>query len=545
MNSPLLGIHHLTAIVDDPQENIDFYTNVLGLRLVKQTVNFDDPFTYHFYYGDERGRPGTIVTFFPGPDGRRGSRGVGQISAFAFAVPPGALAFWQRQLAEVGWRFGDPAERAGAQTLALYDPAGLLIELVERPGDRRGQASPRAGVPAEPAIAGLYGVTLTVAAAEPTAAFLTGQLGFRPLDHPEQLRFAAGAGDDTAVVALEARPDVPRGQIAAGSVHHVAWRVADEAALVAWRSELEAESVDVTPVRDRRYFRSVYFHEPGGVIFELATDGPGFALDEAPEAMGAGLMLPPWLEPRREEIARRLPPVSLPQPATGAGETPAAPASGEQAALGFEHVYDPAQAEGAPTLLLLHGTGGDEYDLLDLGRTLFPGAALLSPRGQVLENGMPRFFRRLAEGVFDLDDLRRRTAELADFVAAAGAHYGFDPRQVIAVGYSNGANIAASLMLLRPGVLAGAALFHAMVPLTPEPLPDLRMAPVFMGAGRSDPLITVAQTEELARLLKEAGATVTLHWEPGGHGLSPAEVRAAAAWLRDVGPAPQTAGTSR
>jgi glyoxalase family protein len=541
MHLPLLGIHHLTAIVDDPQENIDFYTRVLGLHLVKQTVNFDDPYTYHFYYGDEQGRPGTLVTFFPWPDGRRGSRGSGQISAFAFAVPAGALAFWQRQLAEIGWRFGGPEERAGARVLSLYDPAGLLIELVEQPGARRGSASPGAGVPAEAAISGLYGVTLTVASLEPSAAFLAERLGLRPLGgDAEQARYAIGGGEDMAVVTLLARPDVPRGQIAAGSVHHVAWRVADEAALVAWRGALEAQDVSVTPVRDRRYFRSVYFSEPGGVIFELATDQPGFAIDEAPAALGTRLMLPPWLEPRREEIARRLPPVSL--PSAGAERADASPAAAA-ATLGFEHIYEPAQAEGAPTLLLLHGTGGNEYDLLDLGRTLFPGAALLSPRGQVLENGQPRFFRRLAEGVFDLDDLRRRTHELAAFLAAAAERYGFDPRHLITVGYSNGANIAASLMLLRPEVLAGAVLFHAMVPLAPEMPPDLRGVPVFMGAGRADPLIPARQTEELARLLEEAGAQVTLYWEAGGHGLSPAEMRAAAAWLRALGP--RTAGASR
>lgn len=544
MRSPLLGIHHLSAIVDDPQENLDFYTKVLGLRLVKQTVNYDDPATYHFYFGDEQGRPGTLVTFFAWPGGRRGSRGTGQISAFAFAVPAGALSFWRQQLAEIGWHFGEPMERADGLALSFYDPAGLLIELVERPGERRGSASVAAGVPAEAAIVGLYGVTLSLASLEPSATFLSERLGFRPLGRDaQQARYAIGEGEGTAVITLHARPDAPRGQIAAGSVHHVAWRVADEAALLAWRGALEAEGLSVTPVRDRNYFRSVYFNEPGGVIFELATDGPGFARDEAPAALGTRLMLPPWLEPRREEIARRLPPVNFP----AAEEAPAAAVSPVEpvAKLGFEHVYEPAQVEGAPTLLLLHGTGGNEYDLLDLGRRLFPGAALLSPRGQVLENGMPRFFRRLAEGVFDLDDLRRRTHELADFVAAAAGHYGFDPQRVFAAGYSNGANIAASLMLLRPETLAGALLFHAMVPLTPAVLPDLQDVPVFMGAGRADPLIPAAQTEELARLLKEAGAAVTLRWEPGGHGLAQTEINAAAAWLRALGPAPRTADTNR
>jgi predicted esterase len=199
--------------------------------------------------------------------------------------------------------------------------------------------------------------------------------------------------------------------------------------------------------------------------------------------------------------------------------------------LSFIHQYHPATVPGAPTLLLLHGTGGNEYDLLDLGRMLLPEAALLSPRGQVLENGMPRFFRRLAEGVFDLDDLRQRTQDLADFVGAAGAHYGFDAKRVIAVGYSNGANIAASTLLLRPEVLAGAVLFHAMVPLVPEQQPDLSGVPIFMGAGRNDTMIPPAQTERLAQMLEEAGAKVELLWQPGGHNLTQAEIQAAKRWL--------------
>jgi predicted esterase len=204
----------------------------------------------------------------------------------------------------------------------------------------------------------------------------------------------------------------------------------------------------------------------------------------------------------------------------------------ERSTLAFQHQFIPARADAAPTLLLLHGTGGDEYDLLELGRALYPQAALLSPRGQVLENGMPRFFRRLAEGVFDLDDLRQRTHDLAAFVVAASESYHFDPRRVIAVGYSNGANIAASVLLLHPQVLAGAVLFHAMVPLEPEQLPDLRGVPVFMGAGRQDSLIPPSQTERLAQLLRQAGAEVDLHWELGSHALNRAEVQAATSWLR-------------
>lgn len=196
----------------------------------------------------------------------------------------------------------------------------------------------------------------------------------------------------------------------------------------------------------------------------------------------------------------------------------------------FIHQFIPGVAE-APTLLLLHGTGGNETDLLGLGRALDRDAALLSPRGKVLEQGMPRFFRRLAEGVFDRDDLIRRTHELADFVADAAARYGFDARRVIAVGFSNGANIAASMLLLHPETLMAAVLFRPMVPLTPETLPDLAHVPIFIGSGRQDPIVPVAEAERLATLLQHAGASVTSHWEANGHSLTQGDLDAAREWM--------------
>jgi predicted esterase len=200
--------------------------------------------------------------------------------------------------------------------------------------------------------------------------------------------------------------------------------------------------------------------------------------------------------------------------------------------LGFEHRYLPATDPASPrTLLLLHGTGGGESDLLPLGEAIAPGAARLSPRGKVLERGMPRFFRRIAEGVFDLDDLRFRTHELADFIQAAADVYPLAGRKLIAVGLSNGANIAASLLLLRPEILDGAILLRPMVPLIPDPLPDLSNIPVFIGAGRGDPIVSPAQTTELAELLQRTGAQVSVHWGPGGHGLTIDDVNAARAWL--------------
>jgi len=199
--------------------------------------------------------------------------------------------------------------------------------------------------------------------------------------------------------------------------------------------------------------------------------------------------------------------------------------------LDFVHLYQPPPAADGRTLLLLHGTGGDERDLLPLAQMLDSSAGILSPRGKVLENGMPRYFRRLAEGVFDVEDLRRRTTELAAFIAAAARQYRFDASGVVAVGFSNGANIAASLLLLEPGALGGAVLFRAMVPLVPESMPTLPRTPVFLSNGRRDPIVAVEETERLAALLQKAGADVTLAWQPAGHELTQADVAAAKAWL--------------
>jgi phospholipase/carboxylesterase/glyoxalase family protein len=202
--------------------------------------------------------------------------------------------------------------------------------------------------------------------------------------------------------------------------------------------------------------------------------------------------------------------------------------------LGFAHLFHAPPVVGAPTLLLLHGTGGDERSLLALGRSLAPQAGLLSPRGKVLEQGRPRFFRRLAEGVFDLEDLRHRARELAGFVAAAADHYGFDPHRTIAVGFSNGANIAAALLLLEPGLLSAAALFRAMVPLVPDPLPSIPGTPVWLASGTTDPLVDRAEAERLAALLGRAGAQVTVQWQPAGHALTPGDVQGGRAWLSSL-----------
>lgn len=303
------GIHHVTAVASDPQANADFYLNALGMRLVKRTVNFDAPDTYHLYYGDRKGDPGTILTFFPWPGAPKGRLGAGQATTTAFSVPEGSIGWWSGHLASLGVEASRPAERLEEEALVLRDPDGLVLELVADTEPHDTEPWEGGGVPAEHAIRGVRSVTLTEHDHERTARMLSGNLGFRlAAEEGERYRFrtAAGAGVGT-IVDVVADPSAPRGLVAAGTVHHVAYRAPDSAAQLAWQGELLDAGVGVTEVRDRQYFQSIYFREPGGVLLEIATDGPGFDYDEPLLELGRALKLPPWLEPDRAQIEQALP----------------------------------------------------------------------------------------------------------------------------------------------------------------------------------------------------------------------------------------------
>ena len=539
----ILGLHHVTGIAGDPQRNLDFYAGVLGLRLVKRTVNFDDPQTYHLYYGDEVGSPGSIMTFFPWPGARSGRAGAGQVAVVSFAILPSAVGFWVERLLRHGVEYQQPVRRGSGQhseqVIAFRDHDGLMLELVASVGaEARAAWDGAPGIARDEAIHGFHGVTLWIDKAESTERVLVDTLGFQPLrEEGTTHRFTIGDKLPGTFVDVRAVGGFGVGAGGAGTIHHVAFALEGDHAELQMRERVADAGLTPTAVIDRNYFHSVYFREPGHVLFELATNAPGFAIDEPVEHLGERLMLPPQYEPHRAEIEAVLPRIHLavtPSAATAFAEvTGPEDVSGD--ALGFVHRYIPPSSQGevsgATTLLLLHGTGGDEEDLLPLGRALLPGAGLLSPRGRILENGAPRFFRRLAEGVFDQEDLARRTSELARFITAAVSTYQLDPRGVVAVGFSNGANIAASLLLRTPGVLRGAVLLSPMVPFEPETLLDLHDTAVFIGAGRNDPIAPPEQAERLAEVLRRAGASVTLHWTPGGPGITKDEVAAARQWI--------------
>ncbi len=306
------GIHHVTAIASDPQTNADFYLNALGMRMVKRTVNFDAPDTYHFYYGDRAGNPGTILTFFPWPNAPKGKLGAGQATTTSFSVPEGSLGWWHDHLTRLGVEASRPAERIEEDVLMLRDPDGLVVELVASADTHDTEPWDGGYVPPEHAIRGIRAVTLSEHDLERTAGMLSGQLGFElAAEQGHRYRFhtngqAPGVG---TVVDVLANPALPNGLVAAGTVHHVAYRAPDQQAQQDWRARLLDDGVGVTEIRDRTYFTSIYFREPGGVLLEIATDGPGFDYDEPLLQLGRALRLPPWLEPNRAQIERALPTV--------------------------------------------------------------------------------------------------------------------------------------------------------------------------------------------------------------------------------------------
>ena len=308
-----MRIHHVTAIAREPQRNLGFYAETLGMRLVKLTINYDDPGTYHFYFGDELGHPGTLLTFFPWTGGRPGRQGTGQINGIALAIPPGSLGYWVERLLSRGVQYEGPSRRFGEQVLAFADPDGLLVELVATPRVTALDGWREGPVPAEHAVRGLHGITIWEDGDAGSARFLSETLGYTPRGEEEnRVRLEAASEGLGTVVELRRAPGFWRGTDGAGTVHHVAFRAADDGAQAERQREIRAMGIDVTDVRDRTYFRSIYFREPGGVLFEIATDGPGFTVDETAAELGTSLKLPPRLETLRSRLEVALPPLRLP-----------------------------------------------------------------------------------------------------------------------------------------------------------------------------------------------------------------------------------------
>jgi glyoxalase family protein len=315
MSQEILGIHHITAISGVAQKNVDFYVGVLGLRMVKKTVNFDAPDVYHFYYGDTVGNPGTIFTFFPFGEGPRGTIGAGQATVTSFSIRRESVDFWIKRLKDHGVSVSGPEERSNQrQVISFRDPDGIALELVAHEGADQRPGWQDGPVPNEHAIRGFYSVTIKVRNHALTSALLTDVMGFRLLEQSgHRYRYEVGEGGPGTIIDVISQEDAQYGRQSIGTIHHIAWRVANEEELVHWQMKLMNAGMHVTEVKDRNYFKSVYFREPGGVLFELATDPPGFAIDESVEDLGTDLKLPEWLEPNRSTLESQLPLIYLPK----------------------------------------------------------------------------------------------------------------------------------------------------------------------------------------------------------------------------------------
>lgn len=307
---PIVGLHHITAFVSNPQRNLNFYTEVLGQRFVKRTINFDDPGTYHFYFGDDVGTPGTIMTTFPWPHAAPGVAGVGETTHIAYSVPLGSIDHWQERLTKNGVSVERTGKRFQEEVLTFSDPDGIKLEIVGHTDAAAITSSRFADVPAEHALRGFFGVTLLQHSPLATEKILN-MMGFHNVaEEGNRIRFSAPGTALGNHIDLVIDPSASQGHMGAGIIHHIAFRAADDASQLEWRVEIE-KHLSVTTVQDRDYFHSIYFREPGGVLFELATDPPGFTLDEPIETLGEALHIPAWLEPRRLQIEQRLLPITL------------------------------------------------------------------------------------------------------------------------------------------------------------------------------------------------------------------------------------------
>lgn len=310
MEKSINGIHHITVMASDPQNNYNFYTQTLGMRFIKKTVNFDAPDVYHLYYGDEKGSPGTILTFFPFPDARRGKRGTGEINIVSFSVPSNSLQYWMNRLAERAINFNGPKNKFGHEYISLLDPDGMKIEIAADTNADSIEGWFNGDVPAEHSIRKFFSSTFYLSDAKPTEKLLTQVMGAKLIASEGNVRrYTLGEKESLVFVDIIEDASIPRGISGAGTVHHIAWRTANDEEQLNWRAKVSEYGLYPTEVVDRDYFHSIYFREPGGILFEIATDPPGFMIDESFENLGTELKLPAWHEPKRKLIEQILVPL--------------------------------------------------------------------------------------------------------------------------------------------------------------------------------------------------------------------------------------------
>ncbi|MFT0893151.1 VOC family protein [Pseudochelatococcus sp. G4_1912] len=509
------GLHHITAITSRVQANIDFYAGFLGLRLVKQTGGFEDARQLHLFYGDRAGSPGSLLTFLVWEGGSRGRVGHGQTNEIALAIAPTSIGFWLTRALAHNLRPEGPSRVFNETVLRFRDPDGIAITLT---GCSLPSALPWTAddIPAEHAITRIRGAQILSEMPEQTARFITHHFGYQALaTEGDTQRLVSSSGD--VIDIRNAQGFWPQGP-GTGTIDHLAFRAPDTEHVMQMEAELKRLNNSDTNVHDRRYFTSLYVREPGGVLLELATDEPGFTIDESIEMLGATLMTPPMTEEDAADIRIMLPQFSRP------GEYRM-----HHHELPFMHRFHTPDNAGDTTIVLLHGTGGNEADLMPLAHRLAPHARLLGVRGRSNEEGVQRWFRRTSATSFDQADIRNEAEAFAAFITGANAAYGLDPAKTIYLGYSNGANLLGALLSLHPHLVHHAILLRGIAVLDEPPTADLSDVSVLLLSGDHDPYAKFAPA--LERTLIKGGAKLDTRQINAGHELSDQDIDIAKAWI--------------
>jgi len=507
------GIHHVTLITGDVQANVDFYAGFLGLRLVKRTGGYEDARQLHLFYGDQAATPGSLITFLVWQGGSSGQAGAGQVSEMALAIAPGSIGYWLERALSHQVKVEGTGQEFGETVLRLRDPDGVLVKLVS--ANLPALEMPDGDIPSAHRIRRIRGVTLLSEVQEETSAFLIRYFGFRPGGTEGKIgRLVSNTGD---VIDIRDAAGFWPGAPGTGTADHVAVRAVDAAEVEAVEAELRRRNLSITNLHDRNYFTSLYVREPGNVLIEMASDGPGFTLDETLETLGQTLFMPPDT-PDPEAMKVMLPQFGLP---------------GEERVvyrdLIYKHRFYTPDAPDATTLVLLHGTGGDETDLMPLAHRAAPQATLLGLRGRSTEDGTRRWFRALGPMIFDQKDIRFESGALEAFFEEARGAYGLEPERTIALGYSNGANLLGAAMMLHPAMVRRAVLLRPAMVLDAAPEANLGGVRVLVVLGEKDAFRP--RGEALAEALSQAGAEVSVRVVAGGHELGPEDAPTLADWL--------------
>jgi len=501
------GFHHLTAITARVQANVDFYAGFLGLKLVKQTAGFADGEQLHLFYGDAAGSPGSLISFLVWEAGARGRTGHGQVFEFGLAVPRASIGDWLARALKAQVPVEGPAREFGEPVLRLRDPDGIIVKLV-------GVDLPATAPLSDPmAPTRLRSVTLLSEMRDATAEFL-GRFGYRAGKIESGVRRLVS---DSDVIDLRDGSGFVPAIPGTGMIDHIAFRATDAGAVRNMRLDL-GTAQGLTEVHDRRYFLSLYVREPAGHLIEYATDGPGLAVDEAPEALGRTLQFPPHDAPRAQDLRVMLPQFALP----GAERIP-------MRDLPFIHRFHTPDDPDGSVIVLLHGTGGNEADLMPLAHRIAPRATLLGVRGRSTEEGINRWFRRYDAVTYDQADIRSEADAFTGFMAGAIQSYGLDAGRISYLGYSNGANLLGAILLLYPGLVSRAILLRGINVLEDLPAPDLTGIDVLLLSGAQDPFARMTPALEVA--LRGAGASLDARTLPAGHELGTGDLDVSKAWL--------------